>query len=294
MDSKVAGKLGLARESHMPSVEIDKHRMAKAAISLIAPTEDDWSGGIPGKILGMLGNADWSDCGPAGTEHGRMFKAILAVESGVPQWAAGFRAPHEPYTMWLYAQYLKTMGETLAQDPGVENSSWLLFMYNITKTNPGDDTLAFAEWSLTTDPNQLLLDATALRGMLTAVELDTDYNKEFNNDEPFGTLSIVPNPNYGHDMWWSGFGPTYKTYCTWSTYHEATLPWDAACVIERWGILTKEDAERTGVNWDSLTASLDAETDAHPALSGVDFSQFSRESYLQRLETHMSELWKHL
>lgn len=299
---KVAGKLGLTKESHLPSVEIGKHRFpnvgsiapAKDVEPTIAPSIADWSGGIPNSVLGMQGNADYSNCGPAGTQHGRMFKAFVSLDGDKVTWAPGFRPAHEPYTLWTYVQYLKSMGETLAQDPGVENSSWLLFMYNLTKTDPGTDTEAFAEWPLSTDPNQMLLDAISLKGMLTAVALDAQYSQEFNQDQPFGTFSTTPDQQYGHDMWWSGIKPGFENYCTWSTNHWATSLWVANCVIERWGTLTKEDAERTGTNWSSLTSALDAETDAHPVLSQVDFSQFTKESYLQKLELHVAELWKHI
>lgn len=297
--AKVAGKLGLSKESHLPSVEITNHRAGAVNPGDAAPTESDWSGGIPDHVLGMLGNAEYSNCGPAGTEHGRMFKAFNHIikshaASGAISWSPGFRPPHEAYTLWLYSQYLKSMGETLAEDPGVENSSWLLFMYNLTKTDPGTDTLAFAEWPLSTDPNQLVLDAVALRGMLTAVALDAQYATEFQDDQPFGTLSTIPDQNYGHDMWWSGVSPGFENYCTWSTNHLATDPWVANCVLERWGTLTHEDADRIGANWDSLTATLNSETDAHPALSQVDFSKFARETFLQNMEMHVAEIWKHV
>src|ERR1035438_1202087 len=225
MATKTAGKLGLKNESYLSSVEIDKYRILSvtdpSVVLTVAPTTADWSGGIPDSVLGMLGNSEYSNCGPAGDEHGRMFKGFMSITNGVVKWEPGFRPPHEPYTLWLYVQYLKLQGETLAQDPGVENSSWLLFMYNLTKTNPGTDTLAFAEWPLSTDPNQMLLDAIAMRGMLTAVALDAQYATEFQDDEPFGTLSTVPDQQYGHDMWWSGFRPGFKKYCTWSTNHRS-------------------------------------------------------------------------
>lgn len=280
-------KLGRARESHLPTVEIDRHRLRPSTTAPVVnpPGEADVSGPIPDDILGMLGNDEYGDCGPAATEHGRDFKALVEMVNGEPKFTEGFRYPHEAYTVWLYSQYLTAMGSSLKIDPGVVNSEWLLFLYQASKQQ--DDVVAFAEEPSSASAAQVLQDMIDFRGMLVGVELDQFYNQEFNENVPFGTLSTTPDPSLGHDMYWVGYSPQGWKFCTWGTYMEALPLWVVNCVQEKWVFMTKEEAETAGVDWESLTKELDSLVDAHPILSTLDYSKFGFDSFWKKAWAHL-------
>ncbi len=87
------------------------------------PPHADVRGGI--RRWGGLGNFQDGDCVIAGFEHNRMTKAVANGSSFARLiYRLGFRPPHTPYTLAIYAQYLATQGEKPGPSAGVDPASF--------------------------------------------------------------------------------------------------------------------------------------------------------------------------
>lgn len=242
--TRAPGKRGV-RESHAPHLALSRFRTS----GLPTPPE---SGDVAMGLAswGMLGNAQFGDCGPAATEHGRMAKALVSVTGGVPTYETGFSVPGAAYTEGLYFSYGRAQGEPGTRpDAGVTNATWLRFLY--------DNGLVDWYGELDTrDPDEIHAVMLACKGVLVAVQLPSDAETQFAAHEPW-TLDSAGIEG-GHDVLLVAYTPRGETFVTWGALQDATVDWTAACVTDAWAFGTREDAERAGYTFAAIKAAIDA------------------------------------
>lgn len=278
--ARTHGLFGRGPAKHLETLDIERHRLRDAVTAppSVAPAEADGTGGYPESKLGMLGNDVLSNCGAAMWGHALMLKSVTGLSAfGVPLFVPGFKVPHTAYIEWLYFKYGAAMGQGPHSDEGVILADWFLFLYKLGLLE------AFGE-ETTKDSNQGRLDMAAARGMAVGVSLDAQALQEFNAHQPWGTRSITPDPQMGHAVWWGKYDPTHEWFVTWAAYQPSTIPWETNCVDERWLLLTKQDAERAGVNFASLEAECKTLANNHPVISGLNQDDFTYESFVTELE----------
>ena len=97
---------------------------------------------------------------------------------------------------------------------------------------------------------------TDFGGLLITADLTDDAEMLFSQHQPW-TLDHgeSADPNAGHFMVLAEYDPTSDWLITWAQLQQAMIAWDAACITGVYAIVTKEDAERLGIN----VATLDAE-----------------------------------
>ncbi len=263
--ARQAGKRGVRiNELHLPDLELHKFKSTAPLPPL--PTSGDVRCSL--ENIGMLGNDEFGDCGPAATEHIRMMQAAISTINGQTTWVPGFRIPHTAYTEGLYFAYGRAMGEGgLHPDQGVANATWLLWLYQ-HKIIEG-----FAEVNVNASSGLINGDNAAARahramiefqGCLVAVSLTDDAEQLFQEGLPWTTANgETPDPQEGHDIALGAYSPTGDTFGTWGAWEESTIDWDNECIGECWVIVTKELAERSGYNFAAMTAVLDTLVDAH-------------------------------
>jgi len=268
MTDRIAGRLGGVKESHAPD-GLKLHNLRKGIRTTVLPAAADVSGGITD--WGMLGNDTYGDCGPAATEHLRMAKAVISVENGVPVYAKGFRPPHTAYTESLYFAYGRAQGEPGRKpDQGVGNITWLTWLYQQSKLNPGDDVVAFAEVDKSQGVDAIRQAMIDFHGCLVAVRLNQDAQAQFQNKVPWSVSSTDPVTMDGHDIALVAYGaaPAQVTefsnltnvqdwFVTWGDLQPATVDWDSDCIQDVWVFMTREDAERAGYDFDAAIAEIE-------------------------------------
>jgi hypothetical protein len=223
----------------------------------------------------MLGNDEFGNCGPAATEHYRMAKAAL----GNGQFEVGFVQPDTTETEDLYFAYGIAQGEPGPDpDEGVDNASWLAYLFALTQaaklasTTPDDiEEFAYAELDVESAgaTDRVHAEMLAFHGVLVGCNLTDDAEAEFEEGLPWiVTTSEQPDPNDGHDVLLVAYDNTGQKafdgyvvgdqFVTWSALQWADVEWDASAIDEAWVIVTKEDADNAGVDFDALLAACKA------------------------------------
>jgi hypothetical protein len=234
---RTAGLRG-ARESHEPRLLLSNflHEGTELAIP------NDWDGTHGITDWGMDFNDTKSDCGAAAVDHGFMAKngdKALYDTLGKPKYDG---------TLPTYYAYGISQGEPGPEpDEGVENASWLAFLY---KEGIID---GYGEVPL----NQLRQYAMAFGGLLMACTLSDNAEAEFEAHTAWGQSDDVPDQNEGHDIYYVLFSSdgTAKVI-TWGALQEVTEDFITRFVTDAWAFLTEEDAKRVGVNWRALQEML--------------------------------------
>ncbi len=292
--SRIPGLRGL-RESHArEGLKLHNLRVAEPTLP---PAKADVSGGQV--WWGMLGNGPdaqnppWfpngaGDCGFAMFEHARIAKAAISTTNGVTTYVDGFRPPHTRYTLDQYVAYGLAQGEPGPYpDEGVTNLAMLTWLYQQTKTQPGLDEIAFAEVDLTNIPtgwtkadvvHRAMVD---FRGALVGVSLPDQAEGQFMRAEPWSVSPTdMPDPNNGHDVLLAAYGAEPEGaiatglafqlvdraddwFVTWGSWQPATIAWESAAITDVWVILTREDAERAGYNFNAAVAEIETMLNEH-------------------------------
>jgi hypothetical protein len=298
MTNRIAGLRGLIRESHAPDA-LQLHNLALPGTTPTPPPATaDLGHGISN--WNMLGNGPDPHnipcypqgagcCGPAMTEHARIAKAALGAGDGSGVFDPGFRPPHTPYTQELYKAFGLAQGEPgPCPDYGVDNLTWFTWLYEQNQKTPGIDVVAFAEVAL--DPDHIPAGWTVadvihnamvnFRGACVAVTLNKDAEAQFERLEPWSVAANDPaDPDLGHDILLLGYGApptgldpgyTYTNadsamdwFITWGAWQGATVAWDSACITDVWVIMTREDAEAAGYDFDAAIAAIETMLNEH-------------------------------
>lgn len=189
----------------------------------------------------MLGNDQYSDCGPAATMHYRMAKAGQVIPSIT-----------ESTTLTLYRAYGEAMGWGKDADQGVSNDTWLKFLFDEGII----EGYAELDASNLDEVHQAMLD---FRGVLVGCSLTDDAEQDFEATPPVPwqvTPDDQPDPQEGHDILAVKYDPNGETMVTWGALQEVLVDWEQgeayAGDLECWVIVTSEDAERAGVDLAAL------------------------------------------
>lgn len=235
---------------HIPELAIDNFRSGVRANE--GATSGDVTNGIT--AWGMLRNDQLGDCVPAATEHYRMAKGIFP----------GDAAPTDTETADLYFAYGVDQGEPGPQpDDGVEIATWLQWLFAQTEAAKlaGDDIVEYAFAEITNlAPSNLGVEMLEFRGVILGVNLTDDAQQLFPNSPWTVANGEQPDPNEGHGVLHAKFDNSAQlgTCVTWGALEGMTYPWMSACVEEAWVIVTREDAQNSGVDFDALVAAIKA------------------------------------
>lgn len=228
------GKRGKRPVVHQPALRL--HNFA-AAPSPAPPTGD-----VTSKITDwlMLSNEKYGCCGPAATMHYRMAKAGRVIAECT-----------DDYTTGLYFAYGIAQGEPGPQpDMGVDNSSWLKWMFDQGHIE------GYAEIDAH-NPDAVHRAMLNFSGVLIGVNLTPDAEEDFSMHLPWDiSAADQPDPNDGHDILLVAYDQTGDTFVTWGGLQKATVRWDETAIDEAWVIVTAEDAARNGVDLLALQAQI--------------------------------------
>jgi hypothetical protein len=216
-----------------------------------------------------------------------MAKGAIETINGVTRYETGFRPPHAAYVIDEYYAYGIAQGEPGPHpDFGVTNLTMLTWLYQQTKTHPGVDEIAFAEVVLPGTSAQDNADTLhramiEFRGCLVGVLLTDQAEGQFARGEPWSISAADPiDPNLAHDVALVAYGPTpaagLPSYIraplaptvndwliTWGDWQPATFAYDQAGITDAWVILTREDADRAGYDFDGAIAAIETMVNEH-------------------------------
>lgn len=234
MTERLAGLYG-ARESHESRLMMPTHLRKP----LVAPKEWDGTDGIEATHWGMDGNDQFGCCGAAAIDHGQMAKAgsvSLYNRLGRPQFDG---------TLGTYFAYGTDQGEPGPQpDQGVDNSSWLSFLYR------KGIILGYGEVPL----DEVNAYAAAFDGVLLAIQCGDDFQSLFARKLPWGSSHSSPDPSEGHDIYYVSYeADGTGQVVTWGKTQAITADFISKYVTDAWVFFSTEDP---AVNWPSMRKAL--------------------------------------
>jgi len=259
---RIPGKRGRSQASHAPELLLHNFR---GRVETTAPSSHDAAPGL--KNVGMLGNDQEGDCGPAGVEHGRIVKgSTAATGTGNPVLPTGFTAPTTAHTLSWYHAYNIWMGN--APDSGVDNLTMLTYLFKITEgvvpTASGDDIQlwAFCEIDVTS-PNEWKQAVCDFGGLLLGCSLTDNAENEFSAGQPWTITSREqPDPQMGHDIYLTAYDTTGEDVLTWGARQRCTVAWETGEVgagdLELWAFVTEEDVKSGKLTQEQFNALLAA------------------------------------
>lgn len=240
---RIPGKRGKQPARHVPSVLL--HQFAREG-AVAVPETGDVTNGVTS--WGMLGNDQYGDCGVAAFEHLCMAKAAT---NGV--YASDFVVPTTQATVDLYFAYGEAQGEGPNADQGVENATWLAWLFKqgliegyaeIDVASPGAADRVHAAMN-------------EFGGVLVGVQLTADAEQLFGAHQPWTTENgETPQTNMGHDVALVKYDANGDTFVTWGDLQASTINWDSVCIDEAWVFVTRQDAERAGYDFEALLTAL--------------------------------------
>ncbi len=164
-------------------------------------------------------------------------------------------------------------------DQGVSNLAMLTWLYQQTKQHPGEDLLAFAEVALPGTSAQDNADAIHramidFRGCLLGLILTDQAFGQFERGEPWSISAANPlDYQEAHDVALVAYGdrptrvPTYikepiaptvnDWVITWADWQSMTVAYDAAGITDAWVVMTHEDADRAGYDYNAAIAEIE-------------------------------------
>ena len=234
MTTRTNGRRG-ARESHEPRLLV--HQFLRQNVADAIPQWDGTSGVTE---WGMDGNDSLSCCGPAATDH------LNVALAGVSRIGTLGLPTFTPGVVGAYYAYGEAMGEGPNADQGVDNASWLGFLY---KNGIID---GYVEIPVTS----ALAMASTFKGLLVAQSLSDNAESEFDQHIAWGQPGDVPDGNEGHDTLLIATNPDGSgVMVTWGALQAFTPDYFPTFVTDCWAIIDKDDPN---VDWTALQAALDA------------------------------------
>lgn len=242
--SRTAGLRGRRPSPATPELRLANFRAT-------APAPPPPSGDVScGDDVGMLGNDQLGDCGPAATAHIRMMKA--GTVSGVPRTTVD----EVEADYWAYGRAMGESGDR--PDQGVDNATWLKWLV-------GEGYIRAYARIDANDVDEVHAAMLNFRGVLVGCSLTDDAEQDFEAEPQIPwtvTAQDQPDPQEGHDIALAAYGPDFDEFYTWGAKQKATVAWASgeahAGDLECWVFVTDEDAERNGVDIDALIAAINA------------------------------------
>ena len=246
------GLRGLIR--HQPITDFAR---AMAPVACTAPSTADFTFGR--KTYGMQGNDKWSNCWWAGLVHVSTVQATVSFDEH-PTFVSGY-TPLGPNTgqEW-YNRFQVSLGQKVeAPGQGTDPSQGIAFALQ--------EKLIYAG-GVVGQPLTLETVAEAIYdfqgGVIYCLALDDDAEQEFDDQEPWGTESSVPDDNDGHATTGVIYDltSTVPTTCiTWAALEGMTGPFDANCIEGFCPVITQGFILKNGqAQADALVAKWQLQT----------------------------------
>lgn len=200
---------------------------------------------------GSLGNFIDGDCVIAAFEHARMCKGTAKASSWQKLiWKLGFRPPHTPYSLSVYAKYLETIGQKPGPEVGVAPDAFFTW---------AKEQGLIIDWghltSLTRDSlHQAMLD---YNGVVLAIQLTQDaYHNVWDNQAwSIGTdPGSQPDPTLGHATLLVQYNADEDAVVTWGRTKNQTAQFTTVTTWGAYVFLDEQDRNRP--NFDQLLAGI--------------------------------------
>ncbi len=210
---------------------------------------------------GGMGNFVFGDCVIAAFEHARMVKGTAQASSWQRLlWRVGFRPPHTPYAIGIYAQYLATLGEKPGPAQGVDPALFLPWaeskgLIKAWGTVNADPHFIDAQGR---DMRARLRDATAAyNGVMLSISLTENAYRDYNLQTPWDVgPDPADQPDYalGHETLMVVSGPNDDAVVTWGQMKTQTAAFTEATTYAAYVFL---DAQDTALpNYGALLANI--------------------------------------
>lgn len=215
---ELAGRFGVIRNEAS-----DEKWVATTPLTFDAPADFDATLGL--KKFGMQGNAEYGNCFWAALVHSTMLQALTGFDGG-PIYAKGFKAPASDAGVKWYEVYERSQGQSTA--PPGNGTGIFTGVASIAKQG-------LALWAgVVKGPFTPALIRQAIYdfdgGAIFCLALDPKAQQEFNDHEPWGTLSTNPDVQDGHAVPGGSYSPNGVTFVTWAALEPSTDEFDLNCI----------------------------------------------------------------
>ena len=227
--------------------------------SLVLPLHADVRHGI--RVWPSEGNFVYGDCVVAAFEHLRMVKGTSNASSWKKLlYQIGFRPPHTPYSIEIYAKYLATLNQKPSPTIGVDPNTffpWAEENKLITAWGTVNVDKTFVDANGLTMRDRLHQAMIDYRGVMTSIELTTDAYQNFENGKPWDvgpSPADQPNPNLGHETALVAYGPELDSVVTWGQMKSQTAAFTEDTTYQAFVFLDAQDISRP--NYAQLLANI--------------------------------------
>ncbi len=246
-----------------------KHVESLALHNFLAPTTEevtfDYTKGL--REWGYYFNNLLGDCTVAALCHLMMMKALVS-SSGVKRafYRMGF-VPIRPKKarQWYWSCGIASGGTPPHPDNGLYMADLLkwAFDHKIIEAYAEVDANPANIINGTTAEQRIRQAAKLFYGACLSVELTSDgHGSDVNgNQTTMGQPWSIPpgdapDPNFGHEVVFSGAFKNIDENLTWGQRQLMTMDWVKQSTYECWVVLTRQDAERTGIDFEKLVAAI--------------------------------------
>ena len=216
---------------------------------LTAPPSADFMYGF--KNWGWYGNDVYNNCFWAALAHVKMVQSILGVNAKKQLiWVKGFKPPAQKVGLAWYEGYLKSQNQTLP-GPGTSIYGGLDYMLS-SKLVMAAGTVGPNGPNNTFTPELINEAIYDFHAVIVCLALDKQYDQEFNQDKPWGSLDPTPDFSLGHAVAAAMYRPSGRPFITWGTVEGSLETFDNKAI---WGfipVITKNFAQQPDVNIKTL------------------------------------------
>ena len=271
-ERELAGRFGVIRG------EAANEWVAAAPTTLDPPDAYDSTFGL--KRFGMQGNAQYGNCFWAALVHAMMLQALLSFDAK-PVYAKGFKAPASDAGVKWYEAYERENGQS-TQPPG-----------DGTGIFTGVASIAKQKLALSAGVVQGPFTPELIRqaiydfdgGALFCLALDPKAQQEFNDHEPWGTLSTNPDAQDGHAVAGAAYSPSGLTFVTWAALEGSTDAFDLNCIDGLVLVITHGYVLKHGVEAAQALESKWGLTSIEP----LDSPESPSEGFWERVTTYLEK-----
>lgn len=208
-----------------------------------------------------MGNFVYGDCVVAAFEHLRMVKGTSNASSWQKTlYRAGFRPPHTPYAIEVYAEYLATQGQKPGPTIGIDPLTFLPWAQ--------EHNLILAWGSVNVDKSFVDANGLGMRdrlhqamidydGVMLSIELTNDAYQNFENRTPWHVgpaPADQPNPVLGHETALVAYTPQLDSVVTWGQMKSQTAAFTEATTYQGFVFLDAQDTAKP--NYAQLLANI--------------------------------------
>lgn len=208
-----------------------------------------------------MGNFIDGDCVIAAFEHLRMVKGVSTASTWQKlAYQVGFRPPHTPYALAIYAKYLATQNQQPGPDVGVDPNTFFPW---------AKEQKLIIDWG-TVNVDRTFVDANGLsmrdrlhqaminyRGVMTSISLTQNAYQNYQSSAPWDVgpdPADQPDPALGHETALVAYGPQLDAVVTWGRMKSQTAAFTETCTYQAYVFLDAQDTLLP--NFDQLLANI--------------------------------------